>query len=430
MLVARIGVRLRHPALRPRVATSRELLLEGSLDRRHFVRTTGLAGVGLTVGACAYRGFAPPAARMINLAPVHVSWDRIIRTTVALRPYRASGFVVKAERLDEKTVIHNYGHGGAGLSLSWGTSHLATQLALDHTERRAAVIGCGIVGLTSARLLQRRGFEVSIYASALPPDTTSNKLWGGFTPTSSLVARRTAAWDAQFRHAVEFAYREHQLLAGRGYGIRWIDSYSLADSPDARGGFDEEEGFTPNNPLLPRDFDLGRTTFGPGEHPFARPYARRGPMLRFDPDIFLEALMRDVILYGGTIHTRSFDTPRDLLSLPEPLIVNCTGMGAKRLFGDEELTPIKGQLTVLAPQADVNYSVGGMIPRGSGIVLGHVRQLGVGSLAVDRAEEARVVENARRIFDNMRPPDPYLRLTGHRPPMDTPTAESFFGMES
>ena len=407
-------------------------LLEGSLDRRHFVRTTGLAGVGLTLGACAYRGFGPPAARAarINLAPVHVSWDRIIRTTVALRPYRPSGFVVKAERLDEKTVIHNYGHGGAGLSLSWGTSHLATQLALDHTERRAAVIGCGIVGLTSARLLQRRGFEVSIYASALPPDTTSNKLWGGFTPTSSLVARRTAAWDTQFRHAVEFAYREHQLLAGRGYGIRWIDSYSLADSPDARGGFEEEEEFSPDNPLLPRDFDLGRTTFGPGEHPFARPYARRGPMLRFDPDIYLEALMRDVILYGGQIHTRSFDTPRDLLSLPEPLIVNCTGMGAKRLFGDDELTPIKGQLTVLAPQDDVNYSVGGMIPRGSGIVLGHVRQHGVASLTVDREKRPAWSRAPGESSTTCAPPTRTCGLRGIVPRRDAPTAESFFGVES
>ncbi len=316
------------------------------------------------------------------------------------------------------------------MSLSWDTAHPATQLALDHTARRAAAIGCGIIGLTAARLLQRRGFDVSIYASGLPPDTTSNKLGGGFTPASTLVAGRTAAWDTQFRHAVEFAYRERQLLAGRGYGVHWIDSYSLTDRADGGGGFDEDDEDWPGNPLLPRDFNLGRTTHGPGEHPFGRLHARRRPMLQFDPDIYLEALMRDVLAYGGKIPTPSFETPTNLVSLPEPLIVNCARTGAKGLFGDAELTPVKGQLTVLAPKPDVNYSVGGMIPRGSGIVLGHVRQPGVASLAVDRAEQARVVENASRIFDQMRPPDPRARLTAHRPPANVPNAGSLFGLES
>ncbi len=393
-----------------------------------------MASLGLPLSACNYRGpdLSPPWIQPVNLAPAHVSWDRIIRTTVALRPYRESGFVLRAERLDDKTVIHNYGHGGSGMSLSWGTAYLAADLALQHTERSAAVIGCGIIGLTSARMLQRRGFEVSIYAQALPPDTTSNKLWGGFTPNSTLVARRTPEWDAKFRRAVEFAYREHQLLVGRGYGVRWIDGYSLTDNLDDRGGRpgEEEEDSPQDDPLTPPRFDLGRVTLGQGQHPFRSRYARRGPMLQFDPDIYLEALMRDVLTFGGNIYTRAFGAPRDFTSLPEPLVVNCTGMGAKRLFGDDELAPVKGQLTVLAPQPEVNYSIGGMIPRKSGIVLGHVRQHGVSSLAIDRAEQTRVVESAWRIFSAMRPPDPRARLTSFGPASDPPPAEGFFDLES
>ena len=64
--------------------------------------------------------------------------------------------MLRAETLDAKTVIHNFGHGGAGMSLSWGTASLAADLALGHSERRAAVVGCGVAGLTSARELQRR----------------------------------------------------------------------------------------------------------------------------------------------------------------------------------------------------------------------------------------------------------------------------------
>ena len=53
-----------------------------------------------------------------RFAPVKVSRDRVIREVVGLRPYRASGFVVDAERFGHKLLVHNYGHGGGGVTLS------------------------------------------------------------------------------------------------------------------------------------------------------------------------------------------------------------------------------------------------------------------------------------------------------------------------
>ena len=63
-----------------------------------------------------------PAGERLRLAPVWVSEDRIIRVVAGLRPYRPGGFVVQAERRGSKLLVHNYGHGGAGVTLSWGTS--------------------------------------------------------------------------------------------------------------------------------------------------------------------------------------------------------------------------------------------------------------------------------------------------------------------
>ena len=119
---------------------------------------------------------APGIARRppVHLPLVRVSRERVIRTTVGLRPHRPSGFVLKAAKLGAKTVIHNYGHGGSGMSLSWGTATMAADMALAQPERRAAVLGSGVVGLTAARQLQRRGFAVTIYAANVPPDVTSN----------------------------------------------------------------------------------------------------------------------------------------------------------------------------------------------------------------------------------------------------------------
>src|SRR5258707_7675036 len=63
-----------------------------------------------------------------HFEPVKVSRDRIIRDVDGLRPYRPEGFKVEAERIGEKLLVHNYGHGGAGITLSWGTASLAVDV--------------------------------------------------------------------------------------------------------------------------------------------------------------------------------------------------------------------------------------------------------------------------------------------------------------
>src|SRR5436305_14984809 len=152
-----------------------------------MLKTGGMALVGLGVGGCQTASPARAARSRrspIVLAPVHASWDRVIRTTVGLRPHRASGFVLRADRLDDKTLVHNYGHSGAGMSLGWGCGVLVSELALQASGRRAAVIGCGSPGLTTARQLQRPRLDVTIYAMTVPPDTTSNTALAGFTPAT------------------------------------------------------------------------------------------------------------------------------------------------------------------------------------------------------------------------------------------------------
>src|SRR5215211_6081615 len=150
------------------------------IDRRDFLRGAMATSAALMA---ARSSFAFDTKR--HFAPVKVARNRIIREVVGLRPYRPSGFVVDAQRLGNKLLVHNYGHGGGGVTLSWGTASLAVDMARDFliarkaaTPARFAVLGCGVSGLSTARLLQRR-FQngpgtVTIYAKELPPDTTSN----------------------------------------------------------------------------------------------------------------------------------------------------------------------------------------------------------------------------------------------------------------
>jgi len=385
------------------------------MHRRAFLAAGGVAAIGFGASACASRSktvAAAPHKPPLHLQPVNASWERVIRTTVGLRPHRDSGFVLKPDKLDDKLLVHNYGHGGAGMSLAWGTGLMAAEFATEHQARQAAVIGCGSVGLTCARQLQRRGFDVTIYALAVPPNVTSNMSLAGFTPTSGLVEtdRRTREWDAQYLRAADISYRQLQLLAGPHFGVSWLDNFFLTEQPPG-----PPRPQDPERPNLQARYNIGSDVYGPGEHPFATKYAIRSPQIRIEPSIYLDMLVRDFQLWGGKIVLRKFDTPRDLMTLREPIVMNCTGLGAKDLFGDQELLPLKGQLTVMVPQPEVNYHTNGGVPpvpgaslgihmmaRSDGIVLGGTSQRGVWTLEPDEAERTRVVDSHIAVFSAMK----------------------------
>lgn len=331
-------------------------------------------------------------------APVQASADRVIRTVAGLRPFRPSGFVVRAEALGSKTLVHNYGHGGGGITLSWGTAELAVEEAVKTQASRAAVLGCGAVGLATARLLQRRGFEVTIYARELPPQTTSNIAGGQWSPVSVADAdRRSPAFDEQFVLASRFAYRYFQTLLGPGYGVRWIENYFIGDDPP-RPSWERE---------LIVDLFPATRQLGPSEHPFPTRYARRVVTMLIEPHVYLSALTRDFLLQGGRIVVRAFSSADEIRELPEPVIMNCTGLGARTLFGDEELIPVKGQLTVLLPQPEVDYALIGppglyMFPRSDGILLGGTFERGVDSAEPDPQQSERILSGHARLFGAMR----------------------------
>jgi D-amino-acid oxidase len=64
-------------------------------------------------------------SRALNIKKLHVLAER-----VGLRPFRKSGVRLERDRLsDGRTVIHNYGHGGSGFTLSWGCAREVVGLA-------------------------------------------------------------------------------------------------------------------------------------------------------------------------------------------------------------------------------------------------------------------------------------------------------------
>jgi D-amino-acid oxidase len=351
----------------------------GEMKRRGFLRGA-LATSALLMATRATRLTALAINNELRFAPVKVSRDRLIREVVGLRPYRPTGFVVAAERLGRKLLVHNYGHGGAGVTLSWGTASLAVDLARDFIQtspqhktrssagRRFAVLGCGVSGLSTARLLQRR-FQngpgtVTIYARDLPPDTTSNIAGAWWSPTSVYDLQQvTTKFADQFRLACNISNKAFQTLVSNEYGVRWIETFELL-----RNAASLERELPGGNELYPE-----REVHRDPDHYFGFPYVRQYNSMLIEPHVYLNALLRDFYIAGGRVVVKEFRSREELARLPESIIFNCTGLGARALFDDQELIPVRGQLEVLLPQPEIDYcylSSGYMFPRRDGIILG------------------------------------------------------------
>lgn len=127
--------------------------------------------------------------------------------------------------------------------------------------------------------------------------------------------------------------------------------------------------------------------------------------MQIEPPIYLNALMRDFQLAEGRIIVREFPDLRSLLTLPEPVVMNCTGLGARSLFGDQKLFPTKGQLMVLPPQPEVDYMadiVHDMVSRKDGVLLGGLSEPNVWTLEPNEEARRRSMAEHIEFFRAMR----------------------------
>jgi len=117
-------------------------------------------------------------------------------------------------------------------------------------------------------------------------------------------------------------------------------------------------------------------------------------------------MIRDVQIAGGRFEVRKFATPADIIALQESLVFNCTGLGSRDLFGDQDLHPARGQLASLDPQPEVQYAFTGgpgyMFPRPDGIILGGTFEVDQWDTTPNPATISQIISNHKRFFASLR----------------------------
>lgn len=317
-----------------------------SLDRRTFLSLgLGTAAAAMLPGIA--RG-APPLQRLSTRPPP--DWTRLHPDEphlVGVRPHREGGVRLElGEPLGAgKVVVHNYGHSGAGITLSMGCAEEAAFLVgqarkgLTTPASKVAILGTGIIGLTTAAALRSAhpDLHVTIYAKDLALSSTTSWVAGGqFEPaglrreyTDPAALERLHTWVRTAHHHVQAMKPHWETL---GFAAR--DNFSL-EHPVR--GFDE---------VTPRDVV-------PAHDKVLLPFeglsvpGRRYRTWLLNPRRWMPHLVKRLRAAQVTFVERTFDTPADVAALSEPLVVNCTGYGARALFGDEALSPKRGHLVRL-----------------------------------------------------------------------------------
>lgn len=386
------------------------------MNRRGLLRASLLGGV-LTGCSTAPGGSSFDAGP--PLAPIRARTDRIFDIAVCLRPFRSAGPRVDTERVGDTLVVHNYGHGGSGWSLSWGSSARAVRLAMQASPGEVAVIGCGALGLTSAILAQRAGARVTIYARDQLPQTTSARATGEWTPDSRIALANVAAPDfgTVWEEMARTAFKTHRDYLGLpGTPVEWIDQYAVtAEAPHSRPSGVESSGvsapavdfvsysrriadLTPKWRPVPADAT-----------PFKAKSVARSEIMVFNIAGYGHTLMNDFYIAGGQFRRAEFQAPWQVAALGKKVVINCTGYGARALWKDETLTPVRGQIARLIPQPEVRYGLVYRhvlaVPRRDGIVIqsfegGEWKGYGDATETADRAEAEQAVTTLAEVFSS------------------------------
>lgn len=280
---------------------------------------------------------------IVHLKSPILSEKTILQYITCTRPKRQDGVNISIDQINQKQVIHCYGHAGFGWSTLFGSINHAIKLFESHAvdlNKPICVIGSGCMGLTAAIELARRGYAISKIVTKDLYDLPSWSAPGCFALDSATMARPE---KEQHKKMVFETFKIYQSAdAGthpylnRG-SVRFLPIYCMDGMYDGFVGL-EEEGIIPQREIVRLDFGNG---------------VQRENFVKFmtyfmDTAKLMQQLHDEVVRLGIPIemgNVTSFD------DLQEDIVFNCTGMGSKELINDPSMVPVRGHLIVLNENA-------------------------------------------------------------------------------
>lgn len=269
------------------------------------------------------------------------------------------------------------------------------------TDVDAVVVGAGVIGLTTAISLAEAGLRTRVVTAEPPSASTSvaaGAIWG---PVRCGPAGRCYPW-ARTGLGVLAA------LAGEpGTGVHQVSGREVCSTrtspPPWTSMLDEIRVLEPGE--LPAGFVSGWQYTAPA----------------VNMPVYLEYLLRRYAGHGGTVLAQ---TVTSLDAVAAPVVVNCSGIGARSLVPDESLVPVRGQVVVVENpgigEFYLDHGDGGaeyvyLFPHGDVAVLGGTAHDGADDLAPRADVAARIRRDIAAVFPSLRGAPVVAERVGLRP---------------
>ena len=189
--------------------------------------------------------------------------------------------------------------------------------------KSVTVVGSGIVGLTTAIVLQERGFKVTIIAKERFDKTLSSKVGAIWFPFKIQPEKKANHWAL-------LAYERYQSEINKENGVSFIP-FLTAHNAESNTDWTRQLPKGTVRKALPSELPKGIEMAFISTVPLAEPL------------LYLPYLFEQFSNNGGIFEERKIKGLEEL-SLLNTLVINCTGLGAKELCNDDELHPMRGQI--------------------------------------------------------------------------------------
>ncbi|PSN50886.1 D-aspartate oxidase [Blattella germanica] len=266
---------------------------------------------------------------------------------------------------------------------------------------RIAVIGAGIVGMSTAVLVQEKipGIDITVISEKFSPHTTGDVAAGLWLPhcLEDTPESEIYRWSSK---TYEYMLKLWQSVDAAEAGVCLVSKYDLSN--------EQERTEVPEWTKIPLAYHtIDRTqAYKLSGHD---KYVGGTHMITFtlEPTRYLPYLTKKFKLYGGKVVQRKIERLDDLAGQFD-VVINCTGIQAHHLVGDNLIAPVRGQvLRVKAPwifTALIERSGGGNIvmPNMEDVILGGTHQRGNWNTNPDPKDSEAILQECYRLIPGLK----------------------------